>query len=450
MSITEDLKHFHDATPTWSGYNHQGKVALLIALDVILNEGIKSEQEAIPYSLELEWVEDVAIKKNNEYIAIHQVKAYKNQNISNYGDAIWMLLGKAHLLKIPKAYLHTILSVEVNFLDIKDINLKDKNEEYRTTLNDKNVAEQTFEKFATYLYSSDRSYCPLEDIDVLIQERICTFINSVDNVVNTEKQIKFTYLNLLEQIHENVLKRHSKIQAGIVKQNDQNRLDIDSIEFSEIVRILIKNYEDSSNSYYTYTLKQLLSQYTDEFLGQLYEEQVPVDIVTIFKHVIDTILSLDHEEFLLFCKKISPHTNVKKLNVNEFHSLLPADGIYDSLFKIIKTLARKPETRDNDIRYALSEKIYMPTAIHASQDQGQRIARGILNNDSMLELLFSIDTMISERINIPSIGVHAQKVMEISAEVLGEEGIPEEENKFIKIKKIRIIDVGKSREELDV
>ncbi|WMS85102.1 hypothetical protein RE438_28045 (plasmid) [Bacillus wiedmannii] len=450
MSITEDIKHFHDATPTWSGYNHQGKVALLIALDMILDEGIKGEQEAMPYSLELEWLEDVAIKKNDEYIAIHQVKAYKNRNISNYGDAIWMLLGKAHLFNIPKAYLHTILSVEVNFSDIKDINLKDKNEEYRTTLNNQNAAESTFEKFAAYLYSDDRKYCPLEDIDVLIQERISTFINSVDTVVNTEKQIKSTYLKLLEQVHKNVLKRHSKIQAGIVKQNDQNRLDIDSIEFSEIIRILIENYEDSSDSYYIYTLKQLLSQYTDEFLAQLYEDQIPVDTVTIFKEVIDKLLALGDDEFLLFCKKISPHTNVKNLNITEFHNLLPEDGIYDSLFTIIKTIARKPETRDEDIRYALSEKIYMPTAINASQSQGQRIARGILNNDSMLELLFSIDTMISERMNIPSIGVHAQKVIEISAEDLGEENVPEEESKFTKIKKIRVIDVKKSKEELDL
>ncbi|MEX3418842.1 hypothetical protein H0911_07940 [Bacillus sp. HSTU-bmb18] len=450
MSITEEIKHFHDATPTWSGYNHQGKVALLIALDVIIDQGIKSENEAMPYSLELEWLEDVAIKKNDEYIAIHQVKAYKNQNISNYGDAIWMLLGKVHHLNIPKAYLHTILSVEVEFSDIKEITLKNKNEVYRTTLNNQNAAESTFEKFSTYLYSDDRKYCPLEDIDVLIQERISTFIDSVDTVVNTEKQIKSIYLNLLEKIHKNVLKRHFKIQAGIVTQNNQNRSDIDSICFFEIIRILVENYEDSSESYYTYTLKQLFSQYTDEFLAQLYEDQVPLDTVTIFKEVIDTLLSLGDEEFLLFCKKISPHTSVKNLNITEFHNLLPADGIYDSFFTIIKTISRKPETRDEDIRYALAEKIYMPTAISASQGQGQRIARGILNNDSMLDLLFSIDTMISERLNIPSIGVHAQKLIEISAEDLGEGNVREEESKFTKIKKIRVIDMKKSKEELDI
>ncbi|NKW82813.1 hypothetical protein HB671_00045 [Bacillus cereus] len=162
------------------------------------------------------------------------------------------------------------------------------------------------------------------------------------------------------------------------------------------------------------------------------------------------MLSLGDEEFLLFCKKISPHTSVKNLNITEFHNLLPADGIYDSFFTIIKTISRKPETRDEDIRYALAEKIYMPTAISASQGQGQRIARGILNNDSMLDLLFSIDTMISERLNIPSIGVHAQKLIEISAEDLGEGNVREEESKFTKIKKIRVIDMKKSKEELDI
>ena len=51
-----------DATPSWSGYNYQGKVALYVVLDKLckLYEDGRSA-EISDFSLELEWIEDFAV-----------------------------------------------------------------------------------------------------------------------------------------------------------------------------------------------------------------------------------------------------------------------------------------------------------------------------------------------------------------------------------------------------
>jgi hypothetical protein len=85
------MSYLHDATPTWNGFNYQGKIALYVVLDKLIelnNVGV------VDYSLELEWFEDFTIKKNNEYITIHQVKNYDNDNLGDYKNALSSLLVK--------------------------------------------------------------------------------------------------------------------------------------------------------------------------------------------------------------------------------------------------------------------------------------------------------------------------------------------------------------------
>lgn len=120
-------KYSFDASFSWNGYNYQGKVGLFIALKKI-EELIEAGEDINEYFLELEYLEDFSIKKNDEYITIHQVKTYDSSAISKYKEAVWGLLGK--LLKfdnIDKAYLHSTSSVELpdDFLTkqiIKDSN----------------------------------------------------------------------------------------------------------------------------------------------------------------------------------------------------------------------------------------------------------------------------------------------------------------------------------------
>jgi len=120
-----------DATNSWNGYNHQGKIALwysisqIVALhksDISINEYKKMLE---PYFLEIEYMEDFSIGKMNpegaQYISVHQVKDWANSSINEYESA---LLGLAiHFIDYPNisnAYLHTTVDIELESQSLLD------------------------------------------------------------------------------------------------------------------------------------------------------------------------------------------------------------------------------------------------------------------------------------------------------------------------------------------
>lgn len=100
--MAEDIKSaLHDATPSWNGFNYQGKVGLYICLNIIvdkLNEvGIDSEEFSLllsNYSIEYEWIEDFSIKKNDQYVSLHQVKHKAGTGFSDHISAIVTILNR--------------------------------------------------------------------------------------------------------------------------------------------------------------------------------------------------------------------------------------------------------------------------------------------------------------------------------------------------------------------
>ena len=123
MSLENPGMYF-DATCSWNGYNHQGKLALWYALKKILElyDCGKSEAENLAlfdkYFLEIEYLEDFSFGKFSEdgtaeYLFIHQVKNHEKTNASEYDSA---LLGLVAQIKernsIQKAYLHTTQKIE--------------------------------------------------------------------------------------------------------------------------------------------------------------------------------------------------------------------------------------------------------------------------------------------------------------------------------------------------
>ena len=119
-----------DASSKWSGYNYQGKVALYVVLYLINNPQELNKQDNDNwdlFALEIEGLEDFCILKNNEYISIHQVKAYESSNaISNFKNALWGLLGKSiEVESIQKSCLHTLGKID---------QLKDRTEDNKTKI----------------------------------------------------------------------------------------------------------------------------------------------------------------------------------------------------------------------------------------------------------------------------------------------------------------------------
>ena len=114
----------YDATNSWNGYNHQGKIALWYAISEITqlyNPTITIDQNKAVlnnYFLEIEYMEDFSIGKTvngtDSYISVHQVKNRVDTSINEYESALLGLL--SHLIEYPDieaAFLHTTTDIDL-------------------------------------------------------------------------------------------------------------------------------------------------------------------------------------------------------------------------------------------------------------------------------------------------------------------------------------------------
>ena len=112
----------HDATPTWSGFIYQGRIAVYLAIKTMIelrNEGKILEIDK--YTIEMEKCEDIAIvykdeNGNRKYSSIHQVKNENKHTLSEYKKPlIQLMLEKGYYKECnagaPDAYLHIANSI---------------------------------------------------------------------------------------------------------------------------------------------------------------------------------------------------------------------------------------------------------------------------------------------------------------------------------------------------
>lgn len=98
MSNASTKSILHDATPSWNGYNYQGKVGLYVCLVNILNEarvGVNLpafDTFLDEHHIEYEWIEDFAIKRGDDYLSLHQVKHKGENKFKDHLEAIATIL----------------------------------------------------------------------------------------------------------------------------------------------------------------------------------------------------------------------------------------------------------------------------------------------------------------------------------------------------------------------
>ncbi len=85
----------HDATPSWNGFNYQGKVGVYVCLSMILDKLQDCDKESGEFkqylsecAIQYEWIEDFSILQNGTYISHHQVKHKADTAFSTHIDAL--------------------------------------------------------------------------------------------------------------------------------------------------------------------------------------------------------------------------------------------------------------------------------------------------------------------------------------------------------------------------
>ncbi|MGK4118325.1 ABC-three component system protein [Lysinibacillus capsici] len=481
-----------DATHSWNGFCYQGKVAIIAVIDYMINS-ISNIELINQYSLEFEYLEDFSILENGDYVQIHQVKSYGVDSLSNYRDAIWLLLGKSVYDKyktIKKAYLHTAERIESNGKTISEIDTlkkalvasnapsssKSKTQmsplELYNYIEENELLDEAFEKFLIYEYSSGDLYCTLLNIEELTKKKIEEYYEFTDKKQELEQKgvlneyIESVYINLLGFIDKHVNMRHHNRQKAVLGYDKK-------INLTDIMDILDENYENLPISYYVYYLKdkiiQNFNRYYNESMEFIQKEYINFqndkEIIKEYQELengVNNVLSLikkvftelSDEEFLLFCHKMNPHVIVDySENLMNLNDLVKMDFLeypwLQSLVEFHENIVEEDFTISINKSHFLATTIHntlpAPTSTDGLVRQRQmnakieatisKIAISILENNKIYEELYKIDYIITGNIN-ESLKNYIPKTT-----VYKEYELPENSHHILAIKNIDLIDI---------
>jgi len=120
----------HDATPSWNGFNYQGKVGIYVCLKIISNKMIEESLEGNAldeflnsYAIQYEWIEDFSILENDQYISHHQVKHKSSTSFSTHIEALVTILSRSQKM-LSTSDLAKYLSLDSQKIDVKMSELK--------------------------------------------------------------------------------------------------------------------------------------------------------------------------------------------------------------------------------------------------------------------------------------------------------------------------------------
>lgn len=480
-------KYTIDASSSWNGYNHQGKIGILVVIKMI-NELNLNFNTCNEYELELEWLEDFSIKKSNKYLSIHQVKTYNKSAPSEYKDAIWLLLAKlSDFPEIESAYLHSTTQIsKVDDLDKfkkvlqdyippkekksesnKDLKQEEvTNKKYWTPrkchdyIKDNGLYDTAFNKFEIYAYEENSYHCSMDEVENKIKDQLKIF----NNGKATAKQLDYTYMHLLGLVDKNIRNRHIDIQS---KKTEQKA----NITFQEIFKTIESNFEHPSKEYAIFYLRNRFNTLSRDYLEDLdceveLGELDSLETVNVRK-LINSVGELSDEEFLRFCMKITPHHEVNNENpeaiLTAISEFIINTSMNDGFFEILKRIQKEISLAKYTFikRGSSQENIsYLPTTItemYHTRRTG-RLVEKILNNSND-ESLLEVDVMITKEINLPELKPEKfskdipetenedDKTNNESIDVM--ESKREYHDRISKIKKIKMIDIKKAKGELD-
>ncbi|MBM7868124.1 hypothetical protein GTO89_15045 [Heliobacterium gestii] len=410
-----------DASPTWSGYVYQGKVAIYHMLKVICERLEKGEKCPIEYSkdqssnklaechnylMELEKVEDFSIKdKFQNYLTLHQVKAYKTQEISHYRKAILKLVQNTNSFSNSKGYLHLIKEVPI-------------------TYGNSNIS--------TYEYiinGTIKNYCGLEEIEQLIKEKIIKIKYLLKNETLATFDTEVIYLYFMNVIDQIVRERHKNIDDF-----GRGNFIVAPYPFCSLCELL-NTIEMERDLYYTNKLKSKFIKKFEEYYYIILEvkrrllQEINTDVqiactseknFKLHKYMCQLWNYYGtKEKFSSFCKMVTPeHKTNEKLNDDDYRALIPDNLLAEFYFPTTELLVNSTAKAKNNGVFIINQKKYIITNITKPNLNGlcseeeeklfkkiheDLLRKKILNNPSNIDLLYEVDALITKEINLDRI-----------------------------------------------
>jgi hypothetical protein len=423
----------HDATPSWSGYNFQGKLAIHFVLCHIY-EKLRADPTYTFHgdSIVLENNEDFEFFVSGDVVSFHQVKAYEKQSFSSYSEALFGLALNLFNQPGPLGYIHTWKVINLpadltlqqaieNFirqlLDEHDAmpasstifkavnNTPDRSKKakiIKQAFGNFNVGQvysalqaivddpaTVLDRIKIYIYNGEYC-CSIDEINELIKSKLQE-IFILRGGVNTTKQIDNGYHYLLEKVDIYVTERHLKNQDS----------DLLHIEVTDFISILDADYDDLSDQYLAVKFKERFFCLFDEFMNNPDYYSTPEDLegfVCNLSQIRNSLLNSSSEKLLSYYRNFSPTVRFDSLTNIDQAFAVNENGVTDVLLRIF-----------NDINYANCDNdaantklvyrsksnpknYYLPTTINDGSTTN--IAKKLRANTRIVEDLYEINHMI--------------------------------------------------------
>lgn len=356
-----------NATASWSGYAHQGKVGLLVALRKINQLKCVGLQA---YRLELETQEDAKIMQGGQVIEVHQVKALMDgDTIGSYTKALG-----AFESCTGKNYLHTICSI-TNWNNL--------------------TAAQNKENVVRYPYTTVNDYCALDEIDQYILDEIKAILISLDHLEKDNVGwLGGAFREFLALLDERIRTEH---QAG--------NLQTYCIAFSlEEILALLTNPPSTRNALICAIRRSIYDRYAD-FVRNLLDNAYPPMSAAHEQFVIDIIAQiclLDDERLEEFLNQIFPaSTQGKTLGTSALSDdfFVSKDFMSTFLFTLISIDKQQLTLDGGSFPHYKAGLNYLLTALQHTQVDCMNISQKILANKKLNTTRYETDLIINEHLS---------------------------------------------------
>lgn len=423
-----------DASPSWSGFNYQGKVALYHALMLINAKPL--DYDFSTTHLMLEANEDFEIIIAGSPISFHQVKAYNSSTFGDYSDALFGLTIELYKRQGVAGYIHSwkkindrpnckgLLESVKNDFDtvLKEYreaepktgattiekaasggsNLSKKASIIRAALPGQSAEQlaamigaialqesDALERLECYAYDDGNLYCDLGGINNKIKLQLSIALN-LRGIPITEEQLEKALNYFFGIIDEYIIQRHKAKTAA----------EPAPITFIEIIAALNFDHEDVGKMYVACRFKERFSRLIDEYLGDAHDYPGPVPVEPCnLKAAQKALLLLSPSELWEHYRYFSPHLLLDSANNLDNAFSVNDEGIRHCLLRIFHSIDFSRVSQDSE-RYRFSYKCastppqsYVPTTITMVSRISHTI-RQLNSNPCLSELLFEVRNLI--------------------------------------------------------
>lgn len=416
--MTDVDNNRRNATASWSGYLHQGKVGILVALREIHRLlTINSGDSLTGWKIHYEIGEDFDIINNSGcIISRHQVKANKNTNgrKAHYTKAIndFDLNG---LNEDTQCFFHVVEKV----IDWETSGAKINEDKKRVVL---------------YPFDESHFFCPLfEDEVSILKSHSLIELKKILKIFELEKVTDEIYEIIMNCLDEELRKEHIKsVPKPILLFSDILNIILTGLPERESLRNIIRLRESFSACYVEYKFELFDFDYS--------EHEAKVD------EIVKNIYILDNENFKLFLQFVHldrpdflKHWNLCETGINEV--------FFDCLYKI-----KNSDFCNDKLGYYHNLVSYLLTTINSTKELN--IIKNIKQNPLISQITFEKGNIINRHINSEVFELITQvKKYEISHKkipyVLKNNNYVGLEDIYLNPKDVKLITLEKAIEELN-